>query len=194
MSKRYKTISKWLVVAFLAGATLFLLSGRRWDVAVLVFTAVLIAWYSYETNLLNENTEKTNKISGKLRQEMVMSNKISITPGLIIEYKDLKNHNIFLLRNIGKAAALDINIKCDPSEFFFYPKPFLEESGQLELYVRNESNEWNDSDQEKWISGIQKITILFNRIKKSKKKLSTVIKISHSPLKVETERIDWMLD
>src|SRR3990167_5493731 len=86
-----------------------------WNVVALMFTATLVAWYSHETYRLNINMQEANHISGKVRNEMIMANKISLAPGIVMEH-GIVDHGVekqkgFFLKNVGKGSAINIRIE-----------------------------------------------------------------------------------
>lgn len=94
-----KVFWSWLTVAVLMGA-LFGCVAEDWTVFALVFTAVILVWYSAETRGLRLHTREANRLA--------------VHPGLTLRYiRSGENQGgdwIFILSNVGKGVALNPEI------------------------------------------------------------------------------------
>ena len=186
-----KNFSIASIIATILAICLYLL-GLNWEVVALMFTAVYIAWYSLETHKLVIETKTANKLSGKMWQEMVMTNKLSIQPAVIMEYN---NDWRLTLRNIGKGVAMNIDIKIMESKIpyiFKFHKNILGPGESVFVQMQREDGFVNDFHKEFRTNSVRAI-IFFERIKRLPKKLTTEIEFKNPPI-IDILETNWQLD
>ncbi len=189
-------MKNWLIATILAIIVGSIFGGlsKRWDLFALMFTAVYIGWYSWETFNLVHETRFANELSQKMWKEMVMTNKLSIQPIVIMEYDN--NWNL-ILRNIGKGAAININVETISSEtsyIFKFHKNILG-PGEFVLVqmqrVADDGKHTIDFHQEFQSNPVSAI-IYFDRIKKLPKPLTTKIEFKNPPT-INIQEANWLL-
>ncbi|OGZ67624.1 MAG: hypothetical protein A3D35_02555 [Candidatus Staskawiczbacteria bacterium RIFCSPHIGHO2_02_FULL_34_9] len=188
MFVRDKFVWQWLGIALSSGMIFGLLS-HRWDVFALMFTAVILFWYSVETSNLVNKTEKT-------RQEMVIANQISVQPILTLEYLQNGSTWHFRLKNIGKGSAMNIEIKSDRQEYIFELSGLniLKYDDEEYIELRKNSNPLSSEDWLLLSSEPIIATIIFYRTKKSNNKLVqlwTKVEIKN-PSKTKIIETKWL--
>ena len=192
-----------LLVYFGIALVLGLLGGWLYgpEVGALLFTAVFVAWYSMETHELTKNTKIANDISSKVKNEIRQTNKISITPGLVLEHRVIGESELqergFTLKNIGKGGAMNIKIlNDDQTSHFGFDLNGVSSLGEREsvpVRIRRKMQERLSEDHWQTIKVRPlKVTIYFDRIKPLTKKLTTKMEISYPP-NVTVKETDWSL-
>lgn len=189
-------MKNWLIATILAVimGSIFGLLSKRWDIFVLMFTAIYIGWYSWETFNLVRETRFANYLSQKMWKEMVMTNKLSIQPAVVMEYDN--NWNL-VLKNIGKGAAININIKAINSKTSYIFKLYknILGSGESVLIqmqkVESDGKHIVDVHQEFQSNPVSAI-IYFDRIKKLPEPLTTKIEFKNPPT-INIQETNWHL-
>ncbi len=165
---------------------------------ILYLTLLAIASYTFETYRLRDETYRTadatitaNQLSSKIKDEMVMTNILSIQPGLIVEYeRDRGDWQIFI-RNVGNGVALDVSIQSHNSDFDFQTsKKTILSKDKLSVDVWRLGRPINDFT----VFGTTpvRIIITFNRVKPLPYPLITEVELRNPPF-IQTVRQDWRI-
>lgn len=176
------------------GITAFIILGLYFsaEIGALIFTAVFIAWYSLETRNLVKETKMANQLSSEIKAEMVMTNRLTIQPCVIMKYSSDSRWHLEL-ENIGNGPAINIRIesKHEDYQFSLYKNILApRESGRIILSKKGSRLE--DIDSEFRNDAVQAI-IYFDRIKERRAPLTTLVEIKAIP-HVNVLEKDWGLD
>lgn len=171
----------------------------NWEVATLMLTAVFVAWYTIETQKLREATQESNRLSAKMRAEMVIANTLSIQPGVVINYERGEHGNRYLVvSNIGKGPAINLRIESKSGDYLFDLDTDVLHSGEKrDISLRRKGKDGSADTMitdfaREFDSKSEEATIFFDRIKRWRTPLSTRVEVKHPPNVRILER-NWTL-